>query len=61
MNETTYALAKQIPNLHGASSSRVATAYGDIELNREETEKLAVFLERMLQRRLKKEQKNGDQ
>lgn len=46
MNETDYALAKQIPNLQGASSSRVTTDYGDIELNREETEKLAVFLEK---------------
>ena len=61
MNETDYALAKQIPNLQSASSSRVAIDYGDIELNREETKKLAVFLEKMLQRRLKKEQKNGNQ
>ena len=61
MNETDYALAKQIPTLQGASASRVATDYGDIELNREETEKLAVFLEKMLQRRLKKEQQDGNQ
>jgi hypothetical protein len=50
--DTSYALAKQIPDM--ARGCAIHTAYGQIEIYPDEAEKLAKFVEKLLEKRLTK-------